>query len=66
MKRAEAAGCPVLVLTVDLQGGFQPRDGRARAATRHARLLVMHTVDPFDTTGALPNRAMFKASTSRR
>jgi isopentenyl diphosphate isomerase/L-lactate dehydrogenase-like FMN-dependent dehydrogenase len=36
VKRAEAAGCPVLVLTVDLQGGSN-RETLARAIRRDAR-----------------------------
>ena len=36
VKRAEAAGCPVLVLTVDLQGGTN-RETVARAARRDTR-----------------------------
>jgi len=60
MKRAEAAGCPTLVLTVDLQGGSNRETvvrGR-RADTRDCS--SCHKVDPFDLIGSLPNRAMYK------
>jgi isopentenyl diphosphate isomerase/L-lactate dehydrogenase-like FMN-dependent dehydrogenase len=60
MKRAEAAGCPALVLTVDLQGGSNRETvvrGR-RADTRDCS--SCHVADPFNIVGALPYRAMFK------
>jgi 4-hydroxymandelate oxidase len=60
MKRAEAAGCPVLVLTVDLHGGSNRETvvrGR-RADTRDCS--SCHVADPFNVIGALPHRAMFK------
>jgi isopentenyl diphosphate isomerase/L-lactate dehydrogenase-like FMN-dependent dehydrogenase len=60
MKRAEAAGCPALVLTVDLQAGSNRETvvrGR-RADTRDCS--SCHAADPFDIIGALPRRAMFR------
>jgi hypothetical protein len=41
IRRARAAGCPALVLTVDLQGRLQPPHSRARQAPRCARLPVL-------------------------
>ena len=38
LKRAEAAGCPVVAVTVDLPGGPQYRDRPANGASRYARL----------------------------
>ena len=66
MKRAEAAGCPALVLTVDLQGGSNRETvvrGR-RADTRDCS--SCHVVDPFDVVGALRTGRCSRASTSRR
>ena len=61
VKRAEAAGCPVLVLTVDLAGRLQPRDARAldprttrgtaRPATRPSRTRL---------SGFITGKPMFK------
>ena len=60
MKRAEAAGCPALVLTVDLQGGSN-RETVVRGRRLDTRdCSSCHGADPFDVSGALPRRAMFK------
>ena len=59
MKRAEAAGCPALVLTVDLQGGSN-RETVVRGRRLDTRdCSSCHGGDPFDVSGALPRRAMF-------
>jgi 4-hydroxymandelate oxidase len=60
MKRAEAAGCPALVLTVDLQGGSN-RESVVRGRRADARdCSSCHAADPFNVVGALGYRAMFK------
>ena len=60
MKRAEAAGCPALVLTVDLQGGSN-RETAVRGRRLDSRdCFACHVSDPFNVVGALPYRAMFK------
>jgi len=60
MKRAEAAGCPALVLTVDLQGGSN-RETVVRGRRLDTRdCSSCHTVDPFNVIGTLPHRAMFR------
>lgn len=60
MKRAEAAGCPALVLTVDLQGGSN-RETVVRGRRLDTRdCSSCHAADPFDVAGALPRRAMFR------
>ncbi len=38
VRRAKDAGCPVLALTVDLQGGSNRLDARALDSARRARL----------------------------
>ena len=60
MKRAEAAGSPALVLTVDLQAGSNRETlvrGR-RADTRDCS--ACHRAEPADFIGSLPHRAMFQ------
>ena len=60
MKRAEAAGCPALVLTVDLQGGSN-RETVVRARRLDTRdCSSCHAADPFDFAGGLPRRANFE------
>jgi len=60
MKRAEAAGCPALVLTVDLQGGSNRETVvRGRRADRRD-CSSCHAADPFNAIGALPHRPMFR------
>jgi 4-hydroxymandelate oxidase len=60
MKRAEAAGCPALVLTVDLQAGSN-RETQVRGRRVDTRdCSTCHRVDPFDFVGALPYRPMFR------
>jgi (S)-2-hydroxy-acid oxidase len=56
MKRAEAAGAPALVLTVDLQVPSN-RETVARARRIDTRdCLSCHAVDPFDFVGGLPQK----------
>lgn len=60
MKRAEAAGCPALVLTVDLQAGSN-RETQARGRRLDTRdCSSCHAADPFDFVGGLPHKAMFR------
>jgi isopentenyl diphosphate isomerase/L-lactate dehydrogenase-like FMN-dependent dehydrogenase len=60
LRRAEAAGCPALVLTVDLQAGSN-RETVVRGRRLDARdCSSCHVADPFNIVGALPYRAMFK------
>ncbi|MFI5180921.1 MAG: alpha-hydroxy acid oxidase [Thermoanaerobaculia bacterium] len=60
LKRVEAAGCPALVLTVDLQGGSN-RETQVRGRRLDTRdCFACHVADPFDIVGALRHRAMFK------
>ncbi len=60
MKRAEAAGSPALVLTVDLQAGSN-RETLARGLRADTRdCSACHRVSPADFVGSLPHRAMFQ------
>jgi isopentenyl diphosphate isomerase/L-lactate dehydrogenase-like FMN-dependent dehydrogenase len=60
MKRAEAAGAPALVLTVDLQYGSN-RETVVRSRRLDTRdCSSCHAVDPFDFVGALPRRANYQ------
>ena len=60
MKRAEAAGCPALVLTVDLQGGSN-RETVVRARRVDTRdCSSCHAVDPFDFVGGLPHKPIYR------
>ena len=60
LKRAEAAGCPALVLTVDLQYGSN-RETVVRARRLDTRdCSSCHAADPFDFVGGLPHKANFE------
>ena len=66
LRRAEAAGSPALVLTVDLQYGSN-RETQAfgrRLDTRDCT--TCHIADPFDIVGNLPAHRTTGGSTSRR
>jgi isopentenyl diphosphate isomerase/L-lactate dehydrogenase-like FMN-dependent dehydrogenase len=59
VKRAEAAGCPVLVLTVDLQGGSNRVTlARSRRADRRD-CRSCHMGDPLGAVDGLPRKPMF-------
>jgi 4-hydroxymandelate oxidase len=59
MKRAEAAGCPALVLTVDLQGGSN-REPLNRARRRDSRdCAACHTGDPLQPWTSIGRKPMF-------
>jgi len=59
MRRAEAAGCPVLVLTVDLQGGSN-RLTLARSITRDSRdCTACHTTSRTRLSGFIIGKPMF-------
>ena len=60
MKRAEAAGCPALVLTVDLQGGSNRETVVRSRRVDNRDCSSCHTADPFDFAGGLPRRANFE------
>jgi isopentenyl diphosphate isomerase/L-lactate dehydrogenase-like FMN-dependent dehydrogenase len=58
IKRAEAAGCPVLVLTVDLQGGSN-RETQARGKRRDTRdCSTCHTAGPLGSSLGNVNAAI--------
>ena len=57
--RADAAGCPALVLTVDLQGGSN-REPLKRARGRDPRdCATCHEGDPLQVVMGLPRKPMF-------
>ncbi len=59
VRRAEAAGCPVLVLTVDLQGGSN-RLTLARSIPRDSRdCTACHTTDRTRLSGFITGKPMF-------
>jgi 4-hydroxymandelate oxidase len=59
VRRAEAAGCPVLALTVDLQGGSN-RVTLARSIPRDPRdCTVCHTTDRTRLSGFITGKPMF-------
>ena len=59
VRRAEAAGCPVLVLTVDLQGGSN-RLTLARAIPRDSRdCTTCHTTSRTRLSGFVTGKPMF-------
>jgi isopentenyl diphosphate isomerase/L-lactate dehydrogenase-like FMN-dependent dehydrogenase len=59
VRRAEAVGCPVLVLTVDLQGGSN-RLTLARAIPRDSRdCTTCHTTDRTQLSGFITGKPMF-------
>lgn len=59
VKRVEAAGCPALVLTLDLQGGSN-RESLARARRRDARdCTACHTGDPLRPWLSVGSTPMF-------
>ena len=60
MKRAEAAGCPALVLTVDLQGGSNRETVVRAPASRHARLLVVPRGRPVRSSAGFRTRRTFE------
>jgi hypothetical protein len=60
VKRAEAAGCPALVLTVDLQGGSNRLTG-ARSIPRDSRDCTQcHVSDRTRLSGFITGKPMFK------
>ncbi|HKQ60260.1 MAG TPA: alpha-hydroxy acid oxidase [Candidatus Polarisedimenticolaceae bacterium] len=60
LDRAGAAGCPVLVLTVDLQGGSNRVTlSRARRADRQD-CATCHAGDPLNILDGLPHKPMFR------
>jgi isopentenyl diphosphate isomerase/L-lactate dehydrogenase-like FMN-dependent dehydrogenase len=60
VKRAEEAGCPVLVLTVDLQGGSN-RVTLARSRRGDRRdCRACHLGDPLGAVDSLPRKPMFR------
>ena len=59
LRRAEAAGCPVLVLTADLQGGSNRETlARSRRAD-HRDCAACHSGDPLRMLDSLPRKPMF-------
>ena len=59
VRRAEAAGCPALVVTVDLQGGSN-RESLERARRHDSRDCTMcHEGDPLQILTRVPRKPMF-------
>ena len=59
VRRAEAAGCPALVVTTDLQGGSN-RESLERARRRDSRDCTMcHEGDPLQILTRVPRKPMF-------
>ena len=59
VRRAEAAGCPALVVTTDLQGGSN-RESLERARRRDTRDCTMcHEGDPLQILTRVPRKPMF-------
>jgi isopentenyl diphosphate isomerase/L-lactate dehydrogenase-like FMN-dependent dehydrogenase len=59
VKRADAAGCPVLVLTVDTQGGFNRESVKQARRIDRTDCTKCHQGDPLQFSGVVKTKPMF-------